>query len=73
MWFFSVNARKLEKMQSYDILRDVGKKLFEQRYRQRQFFQEQLQRKAEAAARQSWRKQLVGCDIKRNVATEQAI
>jgi len=29
------------------------KKLFEQRYRQRQFFQEQLQRKAEAAARQS--------------------
>jgi len=60
-------------MQSYDILWDVGKKLFEQRYGQRQFFQEQLQRKAEAAARQSWQKQQVGCDNKRNVATEKVI
>jgi len=37
------------------------------------FFQEQLQKKAEAAARQSWQKQQVGCDIKRNVATEKVI
>jgi len=37
------------------------------------YFQEQLQIKAEAAARQSWRKQQVGCDIKRNVATEKVI
>jgi len=66
-------VEKLEKKQSYDILRDVGKKLFKQRYGQQQFFQEQLQKKAEAAARQSWRKQQVGCDIKRNVATEKVI
>ena len=51
LWFF-VGGREIGENAKLRHPPRRRKKLFEQRHGQRQFFQEQLQRKAEAAARQ---------------------